>query len=117
MRTAVVTGASRGLGLALTRALVARGWRVVVDARLGSELSDATGRLGSVVPVVGDVTDPRHRAELVRAAGESIELVVNNASSLGARPRPALADYPLDELRDMYDVNVVAPLALIQEAL
>jgi NAD(P)-dependent dehydrogenase (short-subunit alcohol dehydrogenase family) len=117
VRVAIVTGASRGLGLALTHELVALGWRVVVDARDGAALRDATGHLEGVVPVMGDVTDARHRAELVRAAGETIHLVVNNASALGPSPRPALMDYPVEELRRVYEVNVLAPLALIQQAL
>ena len=118
MRVAIVTGASRGLGLAVSRELVARGWLVVVDARDSTALSEATGHLGGgVVRVPGDVTDAEHRAELVAAAGETVDLVVNNASSLGAVPRPALAAYPLDDLRRLYEVNVFAPLALIQEAL
>jgi NAD(P)-dependent dehydrogenase (short-subunit alcohol dehydrogenase family) len=117
MRVAIVTGSSRGLGLALTRELVTRGWKVVVDARDGAALSKATEHLGAVVPVAGDVTDAGHRAELVVAAGDTIHLVVNNASTLGPSPRPALVDYPVDELRRVYDVNVLAPLALIQEAL
>ena len=65
----------------------------------------------------GDVTDPGHRAELVAAAGGSIDLLVNNAGGLGPSPLPGLADYPLDELTDLFTVNVVAPLGLIQEAL
>ncbi|MDP9219536.1 MAG: SDR family oxidoreductase [Actinomycetota bacterium] len=117
MKVAIVTGASQGLGLALTRELVTRGWRVVVDARDGAALSEATEHLGAVVPVAGDVTDARHRDQLVAAAGEAINLVVNNASALGPSPRPALVDYPLDGLRWVYEVNVLAPLALIQQAL
>ena len=114
----IVTGASRGLGLALTRALVERGWRIVVDARDGEAL---TPRLGAIAPhdvvVPGDVADPEHRRRLVEAAGERIDLLVNNASALGPSPLPALADYPLDELRRVYEVNVLAPLALVQLAL
>jgi len=67
--------------------------------------------------VPGDVTDPTHRVELVAAAGDTIDLIVNNASALGPSPQPALADYPLEELRRVYDVNLLAPLALIQQAL
>jgi len=117
MSVGIVTGASRGLGLALTRELLRRGWSVVVDARDGAALGEATAGLDHVVAVQGDVSDPRHRAELVAAAGEPIDLVVNNASTLGPSPRPALADYPLDELRRVLEVNLVAPLALIQAAL
>ncbi len=117
VNVAIVTGASRGLGLALTRELVVRGWKVVVDARDAAALADATEGLAGVVPIPGDVTDPRHRVDLVQAAGETIDLVVNNASALGPSPQPALADYPVEELRRVYDVNVLAPLALIQLAL
>ena len=58
---AIVTGASRGLGLALTRALAERGWRIVVDARDGDALERAVGGLEGVVAVPGDVADPEHR--------------------------------------------------------
>jgi NAD(P)-dependent dehydrogenase (short-subunit alcohol dehydrogenase family) len=110
MATGIVTGASRGLGLALARALVERGWRVVVDAR-GAE---ALARVPDVEAISGDVADPDHRAALVAAAGGPIDLLVNNASVLGPSPQPALADYPLSELERVYRVNVLAPLALFQ---
>jgi NAD(P)-dependent dehydrogenase (short-subunit alcohol dehydrogenase family) len=112
----IVTGASRGLGLALTRALVERGWRVVVDARDADELARAWPDAPSDV-VAGDVADPDHRRALIEAAGRRIDLLVNNASALGPSPLPALADYPLDALRRVYEVNVLAPLALVQLAL
>jgi NAD(P)-dependent dehydrogenase (short-subunit alcohol dehydrogenase family) len=111
---AIVTGASRGLGLALTRALAERGWRIVVDARDGEALERAVGGLDGVLAVPGDVADPDHRRRLVEAAGDSIDLLVNNASVLGSSPQPVLADYPLDELRRVYEINVLAPLALVQ---
>jgi NAD(P)-dependent dehydrogenase (short-subunit alcohol dehydrogenase family) len=113
----IVTGASRGLGLALTRALVDRGWRIVVDARDGLALRRAWGEPSHDVVIAGDVADPEHRRALIEAAGEPIDLLVNNASLLGPIPQPALADYPLDELRRVYEVNVLAPLALAQIAL
>jgi NAD(P)-dependent dehydrogenase (short-subunit alcohol dehydrogenase family) len=113
----IVTGASRGLGLALTRALVERGWCVVVDARDADELARAWPDAPRNVLVAGDVADPGHRRELVEAAGDRIDLLVNNASALGPSPLPALADYPLEELRRVYEVNVLAPLALTQLAL
>jgi NAD(P)-dependent dehydrogenase (short-subunit alcohol dehydrogenase family) len=112
----IVTGASRGLGLALTRALAERGWRLVVDARGAEELARALAGLGGVVPVAGDVADPEHRRALVEAAGEPIDLVVNNASALGPTPLLPLSDYPLTELRRVYEINVLAPLALVQLA-
>ena len=111
----IVTGASRGLGLALTRALAERGWHLVVDARDGNALERAVAGL-DVVALAGDVADPEHRRKLVAAAGQSIDLLVNNASVLGPTPLPALTTYPLDELRRVYEVNVLAPLALVQLA-
>jgi NAD(P)-dependent dehydrogenase (short-subunit alcohol dehydrogenase family) len=117
MPVAIVTGASRGLGLALARALDERGWRLVVDARGGEALTKATAGLGQVTALAGDVTDPGHRGALVEAAGHEIDLVVNNAGLLGPSPQPPLADYPLDVLREVYEANVLAPLALLQLAL
>src|SRR5690242_3815749 len=109
MSTAIITGASRGLGLALTHALSDRGWRVVVDARHAGALHDATRGLAGVTALVGDVTDPWHRGALVAAAGTEIDLIVNNASALGPSPQPALAAYPLEELRRVLEVNLLAP--------
>ena len=117
MPVGVVTGASRGLGLALARALDERGWRLVVDARGGDALAEATAGLGAVTAITGDVADPDHRRALVEAAGGQIDLLVNNASLLGPSPQPALADYPLDTLREVYEANVFGPLALVQLAL
>lgn len=116
---AVVTGASRGLGRALSHSLVAAGWSVVVDARSADDLVAATSHLsgpGQVLPVPGDVIDPQHRQRLVEAAAGlgPVRLIVNNASYLGPSPQPNLRDYPLDVLRHVYEVNTVAPLALIQ---
>jgi NAD(P)-dependent dehydrogenase (short-subunit alcohol dehydrogenase family) len=117
MPVGIVTGASRGLGLALARALDGRGWSLVVDARGGEALSTAMEGLAGVTAIAGDVADPEHRRALVEAGGEQIELLVNNASVLGPSPQPALADYPLSELERVYEVNVLAQLALVQLAL
>ncbi len=117
MPIGIVTGASRGLGLALTGALSERGWRLVVDARDGEALQLAVTGLRDVVAIAGDVGDPNHRAALVEAAGNRIDLLVNNASLLGPSPQPALVDYPPAELAHVYAVNVFAPLALAQLAL
>jgi NAD(P)-dependent dehydrogenase (short-subunit alcohol dehydrogenase family) len=117
MAIGIVTGASRGLGLALTRALVDRGWRIVVDARDEDALRREWGYPPRDVVIAGDVSDPAHRTALVEAAGPSIDLIVNNASTLGPSPMPALAEYPLEELRRVYEVNVLAPLGLVQAAL
>jgi len=120
MSLALITGASRGLGLALARALAARGWALVIDARGAAELERAARELGAVTEVAaipGDIADPGHRRALVGAAGETIDLLVNNASVLGPSPQPRLAAYPVDELERVYRVNTIAPLALIQLAL
>ena len=110
--TALITGASKGLGRALAGALAARGWRLVLDARtpgsLATELSAAV--------LAGDVTDPRHREALAAAVDTlgRLDLLVNNASDLGPSPLPALACYPIEALRRVYETDVVAPLALVQ---
>jgi NAD(P)-dependent dehydrogenase (short-subunit alcohol dehydrogenase family) len=120
MRTAIVTGASRGLGLALARALAEREWRLVIDGRDSNALAAARAELAAhteVSALVGDVADDWHRSALVATAGRQLELLVNNASLLGPSPQPRLGDYPLAALEDVYRVNVLAPLSLIQMAL
>jgi NAD(P)-dependent dehydrogenase (short-subunit alcohol dehydrogenase family) len=113
----IVTGASRGLGLALARTLVERDWLLVVDARGADALRRAVAGLEGLIAIPGDVADPAHRRAVVAAAGDRIDLLVNNAGLLGPSPQPALADYALSDLRRLYDVNVFAPLGLVQEAL
>lgn len=121
MRVAIVTGASRGLGLALARALGAQDWHLVVDARDGPALERARRRLpqATTFAMAGDVADARHRRALVDTARSlgRLDLLVNNASLLGASPQPRLAEYPIAALEQVYRVNVFAPLALVQEAL
>ncbi len=122
MAVAVITGGSRGFGLALARALAERGWRLVLDARGTAELETAAAELAGrteVVAVAGDVADAAHRRALVEAAERlgGLDLLVNNASALGPSPQPSLDRYPLDVLGRVYATNVVAPLGLVQLAL
>jgi NAD(P)-dependent dehydrogenase (short-subunit alcohol dehydrogenase family) len=124
MPVAIVTGASRGLGRALALALAERGWQLVVDARGESALTQVAAQLEavgatSVVALAGSVSDPRHRDVVVEAARElgRLDLLVNNASMLGPSPQPPVAAYPVDVLSDVYAVNVVAPVALVQGAI
>ena len=125
MSVAIVTGASRGLGEALASGLAGAGWSVVIDGRDPTTLDAAAARIRThaadvtVVSVAGDITDAEHRHALTDAAIAlgGLDLLVNNAGTLGASPLPSLADYPLDELRVAFEVNVVAPLGLVQDAL
>jgi NAD(P)-dependent dehydrogenase (short-subunit alcohol dehydrogenase family) len=114
----LVTGASKGFGRALARALAGRGWSLVLDARERDSLTAVADEVGATA-VVGDVTDPAHREQLVAAVRTlgPLRLLVNNASRLGPSPQPMLADYPLAELARVYETDVFAPLALIQRLL
>lgn len=125
MPTAIITGASRGLGEALAIGLAGRGWSLVIDARTPGDLQSAAERIRAagapsvqVRAVPGDITDPGHRRELVKAADElgGVDLLVNSAGTLGPSPLPELPSFPIDGLRDAFEANVVAPLALIQES-
>ena len=124
MSTAIVTGASRGLGFAVARELAAAGWNLVIDARDNADLLNAAGALseigsGKVEPITGDVVDERHAVSLVEAAAAigDFTLLINNASLLGPSPQPTLAAYPIGVYERVIAVNLVAPLRLIQLAL
>jgi NAD(P)-dependent dehydrogenase (short-subunit alcohol dehydrogenase family) len=121
-RVALITGASQGLGLAIAEALADRGWAIVIDARRADRLEAAAASLSnrtSVTARSGDITDAHHRAQLVAAVEHlgRLDLLVNNASTLGASPLPPLDTIDLDVLRLVYEVNVIAPLALVQHLL
>jgi NAD(P)-dependent dehydrogenase (short-subunit alcohol dehydrogenase family) len=123
MPVAIVTGASRGFGRAVASDLAKEGWSLVIDGRREGPLDEVSRSLEAlgvpVTSIAGDVTDPGHVAALVDAAAAlgGLDLVVNNASTLGPSPLPSLDRYPLDALRRVFEVNVFAPLALIQAAL
>ncbi|MFL5591530.1 MAG: SDR family oxidoreductase [Ktedonobacteraceae bacterium] len=117
--TALITGGSRGLGLALARGLAQLRWNLIIDARGAEALNaarDELARLTSVIAIAGDVTDAVHREALVEAAVKKggLDALVNSASILGPSPQPPLLEYPLDVLERVYRTNVIAPLALIQ---
>jgi NAD(P)-dependent dehydrogenase (short-subunit alcohol dehydrogenase family) len=123
-KVALVTGGSQGLGLALVEGLAGRGWSVVTDARRAEILDTALRQVdardsGRAIGVPGDVTDPAHREDLVRAARDigRIDLIVNNASTLGESPLPRLDAIEPETMRDVFETNVIAPMALVRSAL
>jgi NAD(P)-dependent dehydrogenase (short-subunit alcohol dehydrogenase family) len=117
---ALITGASRGLGRALATGLARKGFTLIVDARNAAALREVAAQLraagGTVTAIAGDVTDPAHREALLAAAEAAgrLDVLINNAGTLGASPLPALADYPPADLRAAFEANVIAPVALIQ---
>lgn len=119
-RIALITGASRGLGLTLASALASRGWELIIDARGGDALEEARSQLSKftqVTAIPGDIRELQHRQALAEAARRSggLDLVINNASTIGQSPMPKLLEYPLEALEEVYRINVLAPLGLIQE--
>ncbi len=126
MPVGIVTGASKGLGRALAKSLTELGWSLVIDARDDAELAETEKELNDLAPEgapvvasAGDVSDPSHRRELVALAQSlgGLDLLVNNASTLGPSPMPRLAEYDVEKLQNVYEVNTLSPLALIQLAL
>lgn len=123
-RVALITGASRGLGKTLAEFLAGQGYRLIITARGGTTLHQTADELrktydADVIAPAGDVTDANHRRQLVAAAEERgrLDLLINNASTLGSTPLPNLGDYSLFALEQVFDVNVIAPLGLVQEAM
>src|SRR5204863_8463199 len=118
-RTALITGASRGLGLALAGGLARRGWNLTLTAPDDQRLRAARDELAAVTHVAaigGDVTTPAHRQALaVLARGHAgLDAVINNAGALGPSPQPELFDYPLEIFSKVFEANVVAPLGVLQ---
>ena len=118
-KTALITGASRGFGLALARGLAQRGWNLIITAqdrlRLGG-VRDELAAITHVAALAGDITDSLHQEQLgVLARGHAgLDAVINNAGILGPSPQPPLLDYPLETLVQVYRTNVVAQLGVIQ---
>jgi NAD(P)-dependent dehydrogenase (short-subunit alcohol dehydrogenase family) len=117
-RVALVTGGTAGLGLALTRALVADGWQVVTDGRSKERIAHADFPLGVTV-IPGDITDAQHRAALVAAVAShgGLDLLVHNASTLGPLPMRPLAEASIADLQRVLRTNIGAPVVLTGELL
>jgi len=120
-KTALITGASKGFGLALAEALAQKGWQLIINARNAKTLLSTQRHLEqftTVAAISGDVRDEIHLlqfAEKLEALDWKLDLVVNNASTLGASPQPALLDYHMDTLHQIFHTNVLAPISLLQK--
>lgn len=119
--TALITGASKGLGYALAETLAEQGWKLLITARNKQQLEESRDQLASktqIIAIPGDIGNPAHREELVQALVDNqwrVDLLVNNASTLGVSPLPSVLDYPIKEMQQVFHTNVVAPIALLQE--
>lgn len=118
-KTALITGGSTGLGRAMALALAERGWQVIITGRRAEPLERVAAQAPGITVCRGDVTDARHRRRLGSeiAARGRLDLLLNNASTLGPSPMPALAQYPEAELEAVFATDVLAPLALISALL
>lgn len=120
-KTALITGASKGLGFALAENLIHNGWNVLINARHAKELLEAKNHLAQftdVIAVSGDVRDEIHLLQLAEALQSHhwrLDLVVNNASCLGISPMPRLLDHPIEDLHLIFHTNMIAPISLLQK--
>lgn len=117
--TALITGASRGLGLAMARRLATDGWQLIITARNAEVLEDVRRQLNQyslVTAVAGDVSNGSHRQAVAAIAKKmgGLDAIINNAGILGPSPQPDLLNYPLDVLEQVYQINVLAPLGVLQ---
>ena len=125
MPVALITGASRGFGRAVAESLAREGWNLTLDGRDAAALESAAAGLRAAVPdvtveaVAGDVTDPDHRIALGEAARKlgRLDLLINNASTLGVSPLVPLVEFPIAKMPDVFRTNIAAPLLVLQEVL
>jgi len=120
-KTALITGASRGLGFSLAESLAKKGWNLLINARNANQLFKAKNKLAAlteVIAIAGDVRDEIHLLQFAEALEKnqwSIDLLVNNASELGVSPMPRLLDHPIDNLHIVLHTNMIAPISLLQK--
>jgi len=120
----LVTGGSRGLGKALAKAFAAEGARVVIAARQADALESARREIeasgGAILALAADMTQPQDIARVVAAAIERfgrIDVLINNAGTLGPTPRPSLLNIDPEALLETFHVNTVGPLRVTQAIL
>lgn len=120
-KTALITGASKGFGRALAEALAINGWQLIINARNAKTLLATQRHLEqwtTVAAISGDVRDEIHLlqfAEKLEALNWKLDLIINNASTIGVSPQPALLDYDVDTLHQIFHTNVLAPISLLQK--